>query len=318
MNKTKRVLYILERLSTQDRVCVKELALSMGEKNPRNIQNDFKDILKPYFGDRLNKVRDCYFLLKREQFYDLFQHNHKTSKEFLRFLSIVDVKLYNQFKKEHSELIKGLKLDSSTIYQIENSPYEELNSNNKKIIEQIEDCIYQQNYINVTYRDNFYYAHCIPLKILYLKDNWYLALLTTNNIDNNTIFKKLRINFIEKVQKTKVPPINFKSDHTEKLKAELFLKNIQSPYSNMNQPTYQVRLRVSKEVSRFFKSKKYLKSQKILETLKNGDILVIYEISHELEIIPLIQQWIPYVYVVEPLELKEKIAKNIEQFAKGL
>ncbi|SFV59847.1 hypothetical protein MNB_SV-12-1234 [hydrothermal vent metagenome] len=39
---------------------------------------------------------------------------------------------------------------------------------------------------------------------MYLKDNWYLALLTTNNIDNNTIFKKLRINFIKKLQENPV------------------------------------------------------------------------------------------------------------------
>lgn len=317
MNKITRIVTILEKLSTQERVCVKELAIYLDEEI-RNIQNDFKNVLKPYFGNRLNKIDDCYFLLKREQFHDLFQHNHKTSKQFLRVLSIIDSELYNQFKKEHTELIKALKLDSSTIYQIENSPYEHLNNNNKKIIEQIEESIYQQNYINITYRDNLYYAHCIPLKIVYLKDNWYLALLTTNNIDNNSVFKKLRINFIEKVQKTKLPPINFKNDHAEKLKAELFLKNIQSPYSNMGQPTYQVKLHVSKEVARFFKSKQYLKSQKVLETLKNGDILVTYEISHELEIIPLIQQWIPYVHVIEPLELKDKIAKNIEKFTKGV
>ncbi|MCK4441335.1 MAG: hypothetical protein KAU90_04965 [Sulfurovaceae bacterium] len=188
MNKITRILFILEKLSSQEKVCIKELASFLGE-NIRNLQTDFKDVLKPYFGDRLINSKGCYFLIKREYFYDLFHHNHKSSKHFLQLLSIVDSDLYHKFKKEHIELIKALKLDSSTIYQIENSPYEQLKSQNKKIIEQIEEYIYQQNYINVTYRDNIYYSHCIPLKILYLKDNWYLALLTTNNIDNNSIFK---------------------------------------------------------------------------------------------------------------------------------
>ena len=137
MDKITRILSIVEKLSTQERVCVKELAIDLDE-NIRNIQNDFKAVLNPYFGDRLNKVGDCYFLLKREQFYDLFLHNHKTSKQFLRFLSVVDSNLYNQFKKEHIELIKGLKLDSSALYQIENSPYEHLKSESLEILEELE------------------------------------------------------------------------------------------------------------------------------------------------------------------------------------
>ena len=116
MNKATRVLHILEKLSSQESVCVKELVIYLNEDR-RNIQNDFKDIINPYFGDRLNKVGDCYFLLKREQFHDLFQHNHKTSKQFLRFLSIVDSELYEQFKRENELLIKAMKLDSSSIYQ---------------------------------------------------------------------------------------------------------------------------------------------------------------------------------------------------------
>ncbi|MCK4441334.1 MAG: WYL domain-containing protein [Sulfurovaceae bacterium] len=126
------------------------------------------------------------------------------------------------------------------------------------------------------------------------------------------------MNFIEKIQKSKIAPTHFNQDYTEKIKAEEFLKNIQSPYSDMVKQPYSVKLQVSYRVARYFKSKKYLKSQKLLKTLENEDILVSYEIYHELEIIPIIQRWIPHIQVIEPLELKEKIVKNIEEFMKGL
>ena len=103
------------------KVCVNSLAL-LYNTNKRTIQKDF-ELLKEYFEEQLsNKTDGCYFLLKQEYFYDLFKHNHKTSKQFLKFLSIVDSELYSQFQKENKEMIKALKLDSSTVYQIENSP----------------------------------------------------------------------------------------------------------------------------------------------------------------------------------------------------
>ena len=126
MTKNIRLLSILEQLLKYDKACVKELALLYGV-NPRTIQQDF-EVLNAYFTEQLNKIGDCYVLLKKEHFSNLFQLNHKISKQFLKFLSLVDTKLYSQFKQEHSELIKALKLDSSTVYQIENSPYEKLKS----------------------------------------------------------------------------------------------------------------------------------------------------------------------------------------------
>ncbi len=36
-----------------------------------------------------------------------------------------------------------------------------------------------------------------------------------------------------------------------------------------------------------------------------------------MEIIPLIQQWIPHLKVIEPLRIKEKIEENLKLFMKG-
>ncbi len=315
MTKSNRLLLILESLVKNSKVSVKELALRC-ETTPRTIQNDFSN-LRDYFKEQLIKRGDSYSLLTLNSFSNIFKTHPRTIRRFLYHLSIVDSDLYKTFTTQYSDLLKALNFNNSPIYQIENSPYEYLKESNKEILFALEEHISQRNYINIYYRDNFYFTHCIPIRILYLKENWYLALLTTNDMENNSIFKKLRINFIKKIKKVTFEPKKFHSDHAEKLKAEQFLKKIQSPFSQMNSTTYRVKLKVSAKVARFFKAKCYLKSQKILEKLDSGELIISYEISHELEIIPLIQQWIPHLNVLEPLELKEKIVQNLKEFLKG-
>jgi predicted DNA-binding transcriptional regulator YafY len=319
MTKNIRLLSILEQLSKRSILCIKDVALHFNV-TVKSIQNDFK-ILNEYFGEQLIKKGDCYTLLTPDSFAQIFKSNPQTIKRFLHLVSMVDNLFYREFIEEHQTMLQGLTLSTTTVYQIENSPYENLKEENKKILEELESFIMHRNYINLTYTrpniETHYFSHSIPLKILYLHDNWYLAVLTTNNVDNNSIFKKLRINFITKVQATTLEPKHFHADHTEKLKAENFLKNIQSPYSNLEKPTYRVKLKASVEIARYFKTKKYLKSQKVVKELEDGTLYITYEVNHELEIIPIVQRWIPYLQVMEPIELKEKIAQNVKQFMKG-
>ena len=316
MPKNNRLLLILESLLKSSKVSVKELALQC-ESSTRTIQNDFND-LRDYFGEQLIKKGESYSLLTPNSFANIFKTHPRTIKRFLYHLSVVDSDFYTIFTTQYSDLLKALNFNNSPIYQIENSPYEQLKESNKKILFALEEHISKQNYINIYYRDQLYFSHSIPIKILYLKENWYLALLTTNNIENNSTFKTLRINFIEKIKKVTFEPKKFHYDFEEKLKAEKFLKKIQSPFSRINATTYTVKLKVSAEVARFFKAKCYLKSQKILEKRESGELIISYEVSHELEIIPLIQQWIPHLKVLEPLELKEKIVQNLKEFMKGV
>ena len=319
MTKNIRLLSILEHLSKYHKVCVKELAL-LYDVSIKSIQNDLK-IISEYFSKNLIKKADCYHLLNKDAFSKLFTENPQTIKHFLKLLSQVDSVLYDDFISENSELLKGLQFNSSPIYQIENSPYEYLKKENRVILDSLDCFISQRKYISIVYErpylERFHYLHSIPIKILYLKENWYLAVLTTNDVENNSLYKLLRISFISKVTESRLEPRFFHEDNIEKIKTEQFLKTIQTPFSNMQTATYSVTLKVSVTVARYFQAKKYLKSQKIKEQLLNGDILVSYEISNDMEIIPLVQQWMPFVRVIKPIRIQEKIESNIENFMKG-
>lgn len=320
MTKNIRLLSILEQLSKEHQVCVKSLALFY-EVSVKSIQNDFK-IITEYFSENLVKKGDCYYLVNSDIYSKLFSSNPQTIKRFLHLLSMVDSVLYDDFMQENSELLEGLDFHSSPMYHIENSPFEHLKQENRVVLDKLERFITQRKYISIHYTrphlETFHYSHSIPLKILYLKENWYLAVLTTNDVLNNSVYKLLRIGFISELKESLLEPRLFHEDNIEKIKAEEFLKNIQSPFSNLQTPTYSVTLKVSVNVARYFQAKKYLKSQRIKEKLENGDILVMYDISNDMEIIPIVQQWMPFVRVIEPLRVQEQIESNIENFMKGV
>ena len=325
MNRIKRVLSILREISTKSKVCVKSLALFYNT-DKRTIQKDF-ELLNECFDNSFNKVKDCYFLLKQEQFYDLFQHNHKASKQFLKVLSIVDSELYNKFKQENRELITALKLDSSAIYHKENSPYEKLKLQSLEILEQLESAIINRTYVTITHakphEKEWVFRFCQVLKILYLENNWYIALNTTQNerttINNEQIsyFRLMRISFISKVTKSRVEPKHFHNDNHEKIKAESSLHHLQTPFSKIHNTPYLVLIRIFAFASVYFHAKQYLKSQRVVKKYQNGDTLFEFTITDDMEIMPLIQQWIPHLKVVEPIRIKKKIEEKMREFMKG-
>jgi WD40 repeat protein len=57
-------------------------------------------------------------------------------------------------------------------------------------------------------------------------------------------------------------------------------------------------IEVDKSKAYYFESKKYLKSQEILEKKENGNLLIKYKITQEMEIEELIKRWIPFVKVI--------------------
>ncbi len=46
----------------------------------------------------------------------------------------------------------------------------------------------------------------------------------------------------------------------------------------------------------------------------NGNLLISYQVTQEIEIEELIKRWLPYVKVVEPLSLKEKIEGELRGY----
>ncbi len=64
----------------------------------------------------------------------------------------------------------------------------------------------------------------------------------------------------------------------------------------------------------FFKAKKHLKSQEILEENENGNLIISFKVTQDMEIEELIKKWIPFIKVIEPISLKEKIESDLIRY----
>ena len=63
--------------------------------------------------------------------------------------------------------------------------------------------------------------------------------------------------------------------------------------------------------------KKFLPSQKFIEELEDGSIVFTLEYTQALEILPLVQKWLPDLIILEPKELKDKYLHNINTLIKN-
>lgn len=307
LSQSKRILHILQRLSKHEKVCTKALA-SEFEESDRNIQRDLK-LLKEFLEDSLKPAgRGCYRLIDQTNFINLAKSSGG-SKEFFNFLEFVtlfDARALKLLEHEEFTFLEQLKRESAETYTIFDNPIEELQKT--LFLEDLKHAIKYRRYCDIVYNESQprLLEDIQPQRILYAKNNWYLAAMT-KNYKHNHGFKLFRINFIDSLT------LKSKTFHRN-LEAEAHIKSMQSLFQDYKQPNYSVTLEVSAEVSRYFRVKKYLASQKIIEEREDGSLLLSFEINNDMEIIPLVRTWLPHLRVITPGHLDQKIRAELAAY----
>ena len=64
--------------------------------------------------------------------------------------------------------------------------------------------------------------------------------------------------------------------------------------------------------------KKVLSSQKFIQENQDGSVLFSLEYTQPIEILPLIQKWLPDLIILEPKELKQEYIAKLEQTLQNL
>jgi predicted DNA-binding transcriptional regulator YafY len=300
MNVTQRVLSILKMFSKGDEVCSAYLS-SIFFQDIRTIQRDLK-ILKEFFPNIIQTKKGCYKLLSNHELKAIFD-DPKEVKSLIEILSLIDSDSLTLLKDKKFDYLKS---NYSKIYYFFENPIEDLKK--LKFLEELKDAVLFQKYCDIVYeeRDRKDLKDIRPYKILYAKNNWYLA-AHTNNYKLNYGFKRFRINFITDV---KIKSKTFKKD----IEIVKHIENFQSLFEDFKTPQYEVILEASPNIERYFRVKKYLKSQKILEQKEDKSLLLSFKINNDMEIIPLIKTWLPDLKVISPTSLREKILEDIEKF----
>ena len=267
------------------------------------IQSDFKDYILPLFVD--DKI-----------YYDYSSKTYKAKNNFLTKtlfssdeLAIIAI-LKNKSKDKYSDEDLSPKVDSlflkfeeeltNKLYQT--SSIEKIDNFKNEII-QIKNAVETKSIIKCLY--NKKNREIYPLKILNLEGFWYLIIYEPS--DNK--IKTFHLNTIKDIE---VLHSNYRFDE-EKINS--FDNAISAYYKPENEPIL-VQLFLDKEVSRYVMRKPLNKSQRVLKIYDDESCDIELMITDYMEIIPTIQRYIPFIGVIEPEELKDRVRKNIDLYVR--
>jgi predicted DNA-binding transcriptional regulator YafY len=314
-NQTARVLELLKRFNNGEKISIEALSnedLWYG-KSEKTIRRDL-DVIKEYFPDSYELVKGgekgCYKAITKDTF------NNFINAEFMSLM----VQMFNLANKsdlfdnfdlseDDKKILESKIKDSKKYYEFKNKPFENFKSDNV-LLKELESKIKHQKYINIQYEingkiNNF---EVKPYKIVFINENFYLAC----EIEHEKLeFAMYRLSKIKSVEDT---PKTFHKN----IEIEDFIKDMQTPFSEYKRDYKKhlitVILEVDKVKAFYFESKKYLKSQEILEKKENGNLIIKYKVTKEMEMEELIKRWIPFVKVIEPISLKEKIDNDLRSY----
>ncbi len=313
-NQTHRVCELIKRFNNNEKVCIDSLQLDLiwEGKSVRSIRRDleFVKIIFPGTFKLLGGEKGCYKALTKQVF-DNFLDEKKISL-MVQVFSIA----------QYSNMFENLDIDSTdktliedeikklkNVYEFKTKPFES-KPIDYEITKKLENAIKYKKEIIIKYQPNGEFLHITikPYKIVFMSENFYLA----SEVEHQDyIFSLYRITKIHSIELT---GRNFY--HSSDI--DDFIGFMQTPLAkytpNFKEHLVEVKLEVDSKKSKYFKAKKHLASQIIEEEKENGNLILKFEITDELEIEDLIKSWIPYIKIISPLSLKKKVIQELTQY----
>ena len=315
-NQTNRVLELLKRFNNNQKVCIDSLSNEFlwEGKSEKTIRRDL-NIIKAIFPESFELIKGnkgCYKAITKKSF-DNFINPKNLSLMIQTFNLAQRSSLFESLDMDEDDrIILASKVeDVKKIYEFKNNPFESI-PNEYEVFKKIESSIYHSKSINIKYETPSKDIDIIvkPYKILFMNENFYIACEVDNT---NFQFSLYRISKIKSILDT---PTTFH----KKIEIENFILDIQTPFAkytkNYKENMIVVELEIDSNKSKFFKSKKFLKSQKIVEEKDDGSIVIEYRVTQEKEIEELVKKWIPYVKIIKPISLKEQILSELQDYRK--
>ena len=284
-----RLTSILSKLNEGESLSVKELS---GEFNvsTKTIQRDFNERLISF---------PIYQENKKWKMADGFKLEKTTTIEDAIVLDIIDKlteSIGTGFYSKAKKLLSKIKNDDY------NSIYTKLNiediSDKLKKIELLESAIKDKKIINSIYDFEKYKKEVSikPLKIVNFEGFWYLVGLDARN----DILKKY---YLKNISSIKL--LNETFITTSKID-ELLKHSVSVWFQEDNEP-FEVKLHISKVISKFFKRKPISPNQIIESLYDDGSMDIVLKITHQMEILPIVKYWLPDIKIIEPIYLKDKL-----------
>jgi len=294
-----RLRIILQRLNDGESLGVKELADEFGVST-RTIQRDFNEKLVSsypiYQENKKWKMQDGF---KIEKIRDI------DDKIVLNIIEKITDGIGGNFASRSKKLLSKIKNEE------QNPIYTKLNiediSDKISDVSLIEIAIKEKKEITCNYQlqnQDTYNTTLQPLKIVNYEGFWYLVAL------NNDEVKKYYLKELSTIKKTDV---KFNVDN----KIDELLQNSISIWFNQYEEPFEVKLYANKWASKYFK-RRPLPTQSMLSLNEDGSMEFVVKITHEMEILPIVKYWVPNLYIIEPIWLKNIMKSDLEKYLKEL
>ncbi len=304
--KLQRILFILEEfhkrsdhtLDAYDDVLHEEFNKG---NSPKRIGELLKEIEREIDNVEPIKIgrKNAWKLIKPlDLFVETFENSHEINW------------LFNMAHDADPEIFKELEQytnQNKHIYQFKNTPFEDMKTlEAKETFKRLRAAVEHREYRKIKFKGSGEAQDNLKcLKLIFMDSNWYIAYV---NKENELRFG--RINFIERVEYA----TNIGSFQPVTVKKQMeFLKNIQNSMTLYDKPKKIARIKARPFIARYFDEgmKPFLSSQKFEKKLDDGSIIFTAEYTQPMEILPLIQGWLPNLMILEPKELKEKYLERL-------
>ena len=287
--RSKRLGRIFEMIASEPK-STKQIADALG-LNVRTIQRDLNEILA--FNGAVKKGR----------LWSVDKSEFDPNDESQIVLSVLDKMAKNvgaEFYSKAHGLLKGISEGLNHPIFVSLSA-EKLEKKDIELIENLESVIASCNEIELLY---FSKTHRLsPIKIALFDGFWYLLAMAG---------EKLKKFHLKSIKEIKILPSKFKIDES----LENRIKSANSAWFDPEK-SFIVRLWIDKVVKKYFE-RKPLPNQQIMCENEDGSIEIEVQVTHIMEIKPLVFYYLPHIKVIEPSSLADDILAEMERYIKEI
>ena len=293
-SKFERINFIALKLRERPHT-IKELTAMLGVTS-KTIQRDLYDTLREYGAVK----KGHYWSLNDEDASDGLDGDDRV---VLNILDNVAKNMGSNFYSKAHVLLEQIsqQLNHPILTNINN---EKLSEDDLVNFQTLEDAIREKAEITCTY--NGFEFLVKPLKLALFEGFWYLLLLDSKKGNK---FKKFHLKSIKDI-KHSGDKFELSSELDERVKA------MNSAWANLEAPK-TARLLLAPEVAKYFERKPHAK-QRITGQDSDGSVEIEIEFTHIMEIKPLIYYYLPFIKVLEPKELANKIRDEVGSYFKEI
>ena len=211
------------------------------------------------------------------------------------------------FKELETSTLSRISKSDKNVFLFKNSIMEEIEDKKRnQIFKNLKSAIRNHEYRDIIYNYNEerYEKNIKCLKLVFMNNNWYLAL-----IDENAKLKFRRLSFIQEVRYA-----SKNSFQKKDIKPYLeFLKNVQNSMTLYGVTPKVATIKATSTIAKYFEPnmKKFLPSQQFKKRCNDGGVIFTVSYTQELEILPFVQKWLPDLIILEPKELRKAYIKKL-------